>query len=148
MNRESLQVINFNTRDFRASIDIQHLVKVIALPRLMPSPDSPDYVVGLMNVAGCAVPVIDLALRLNTSTPKSYTISTPILICKTSGQQALGVLVEEVVDVGKVNPDMIEQHVSAMADVKIIERVIKYGALISLLINVDVLLPQQVRNGR
>src|SRR4051812_1937500 len=121
INNKTIQVLNFNTRDFQASIDIEHLLKVIALPLLYLSPESPDYVIGLMNLAGSVIPIIDLSTRLKASLPQTYTINTPIVICKDKKQNCFGLIVDGVSDIRNVTEDMIDRKVGSDDNHQVIE---------------------------
>lgn len=138
----NMKVVNFNTRDFQGSIDIDRISKVISLPKLTLAPTGPDYVIGLLNLAGTVIPVIDLSMRLSVSNPLHYSIDTPILVCKTSQGQEFGILVESVDDIAKVTKEMIQTDVAESKKNQIVDAAIKFKDSISLLINVNYLLDE------
>lgn len=140
---KTLQVVNFNTRDFKANIDIDHVIKVIAMPELSQAPAAPQYVIGLLNLAGMIIDVIDLSLLLNISTPTSYSTKIPILICKDKEGRYFGLIVEEVDEITTVTRDMIQLNIEKF-NPKIVKGAIKYKDHISLMINVDNLLEEDI----
>lgn len=139
---KSMQVVNFRTRDFQGSINIDNLSKVISIPQLSLAPTGPDYVIGLVNLAGTVIPVIDLSVRLNVSTPDKYTVNTPIIICKTNKGQQFGVIVDQVDDIAIVTDDMIQNDVVESGKNKIVSAAIKFKDSISILINVNYVLDE------
>lgn len=135
-NVNGQQFISFRTRDFNASIDINAVTKVIALPKLNYALGAPDYVIGMVNIAGTIIPVIDLAMRLNVSQPDKYTINTPILICRNSSNQMMGLIVDGVDDVMTVTEDQIQADVDRM-DKRFVRGVVKRDGYLSLIIDVE-----------
>lgn len=100
--QHKLQVLHFIANDIQICIDIQYLIKILPLPLLEPLPNSPSYVVGLMNVAGKSIPVIDLLIRLGLPRTQAYTLDTPILLCK-SGTQQIGMAVDKVLGLNSIS---------------------------------------------
>lgn len=139
----SLQVVNFSTRDFKASIDINHLLKVISMPQLSQAPSAPEYVIGVLNLAGMIIDVIDLSLLLKVSSPKKYTLKTPILVCRNNDGYYFGLIVDEVEDIATVTKDMIQSEIGKF-NKKIVSGAIKYKNHISLIINVNNLLDDNI----
>ncbi len=47
-------------------------------------PQAPSYLVGIMNLYGEAVPIIDLAVRMGVANDDNYTVQTPVILvsCK------------------------------------------------------------------
>ncbi|HTM63030.1 MAG TPA: chemotaxis protein CheW [Gammaproteobacteria bacterium] len=129
------KAINFRTRDFMGSIDIENVIKIIAIPDLNIIPEGPEYIVGMFNLAGKIIPVVDLSMLLKTSQPKQYSTTTPIIICRNNSGNEFGILVDAVSDISDVTENMVEaakengQH--------IINGEIKYENNISLLIDVN-----------
>ncbi len=69
--------------------------RLLPLMRIQPVPQGPDYLLGLMNLRGEAVPVLDLARRLGLDTAARYTLDTPVVLA-TVGELRAGLLVDEV----------------------------------------------------
>lgn len=134
-----LSVVNFSTRDFHGSIDINSLLKVISLPNIEPTPTGPAYMVGLINLAGQVVPIIDLSMRMNMSMPERYTIDTPIIICKRKDGRLFGMIVESIIGITDVDQAFIEYDANTKYH-GLVTAAIRYEDHISLLINTDELL--------
>lgn len=69
--------------------------RLLPLMRIQPVPEGPDYLLGLMNLRGDAVPVLDLARRLGLATAMRYTLDTPVVLAAVGNLRA-GLLVDEV----------------------------------------------------
>ena len=139
MVNDGLNVINFSTHDFHGSIDINNLVKVIAIPALSLAPDGPDYIVGLINYSGNIIPVIDLTMRMQTGELKKYSLSTPMMICKLKNKQMFGIVVDKVDDICLVTSEMLQANVTQKHD-DLVSGAIKYDGHISLIFDVEKLL--------
>ncbi len=73
-------------------------------------PHSPDFVRGVMNVRGSAIPVIDLRMKLDMPQAES-TVNTRIIIMEITFERKsvmLGVIVDSVNDMLELKPNQIE----------------------------------------
>lgn len=107
--KPKLQVLHFLLQNVRFCIDIQHLEKVLPLVLIETIPNSPPYIVGLMNLAGKSVPVIDLAIRLGLQRTESYSLNTPILLCTVNGKTA-GLIIDYIIGLADIEPRAIQMH--------------------------------------
>lgn len=62
-NGKVLQCITLKLGDELFAIDVSLVSEVLEIPRLTKVPSAPDYLAGVANVRGTAVPVIDLRIR-------------------------------------------------------------------------------------
>ncbi len=69
--------------------------RLLPLMQVQPVPEGPDYLVGVMNLRGEAVPLLDLARRLNLPAVAHYPLDTPVVLA-TIGTLRAGLLVDEV----------------------------------------------------
>ena len=69
--------------------------RLLPLMRVQPVPEGPDYLLGLMNLRGEAVPLLDLARRLGLPAPDHYDLDTPVVLAAIGGLRA-GLVVDEV----------------------------------------------------
>lgn len=72
--------------------DVERLLPLMRVQRV---PEGPDYLLGLMNLRGEAVPLLDLARRLNLPTAAPYTLDTPVVLASIGSLRA-GLVVDEV----------------------------------------------------
>jgi purine-binding chemotaxis protein CheW len=86
--KNKLQLLHFQVQDIYLCANLKHVKKVLSLPQLEALPGGPNYVAGLMNLAGNCVPVIDLSMRLGFTRTEDYSINTPLLLCESHDQQA------------------------------------------------------------
>lgn len=95
----------FEIGDGRYALNAEQIVSVVPLVKLKKIPLMPDYVAGLMNYRGEAIPVIDLG-QLVTGTPSAARFSTRIILIKyetATGQKEkkLGLIASQVTETVK-----------------------------------------------
>lgn len=72
--------------------DVERLLPLMQMQRV---PEGPDYLLGVMNLRGEAVPILDLARRLNLSSSADYALDTPVVLVAI-GRLRAGLVVDEV----------------------------------------------------
>lgn len=96
------------------SIDVvQEIQQIVAMSEI---PDDSGAVVGVINVRGVVVPVMDLRRMLGIG-PKAYDLQTPMVFTRTP-RGLLALVVDEVADVVEVPPGSVQppSGVLALAD--------------------------------
>lgn len=83
-------------------IDLSAVIRATTLVELKPIPQSPSYLKGIMDFAGNNLLVVDLAERLSLSDHQSYSLDTPIVICR-SAQGDGAFIVDEMLGVTRVS---------------------------------------------
>ncbi len=96
----SLQALFFSVPRVQMCLPLEFVQKVLALPALQEVPDAPAHLVGLLNLGGEIVPVVDLCMLLKRPA-FSYTIDTPVLLCESRGRRC-GIVVDIVSGVGHI----------------------------------------------
>jgi purine-binding chemotaxis protein CheW len=94
--------------------DLQEVVN--APPKLQKMPLSPDYLLGLFNLRGRILPVVDLHILLKTGTVDAETPVSPCMVVLRRGAAYLGLLFDAVGEILRVRPDEVapvsQQNVS------------------------------------
>jgi chemotaxis signal transduction protein/HPt (histidine-containing phosphotransfer) domain-containing protein len=93
---EGLEFLTFTLGVENYGVDILSVQEIIALPRLTKVPRAPRHVLGVMNLRGMVVPVMDMRLRL--SLPRDDEIE-PVVVVMQAGGKLLGAAVDSVSDV-------------------------------------------------
>lgn len=73
--------------------------EVVPNASLTPLPEAPDWVLGVLNLRGEALPVLDVVARLERR-PRETALNDLILVCG-AGSRRAGLLVPEVLDVAE-----------------------------------------------
>ena len=86
---------------------VREILEVRPIARL---PHAPDYLLGIIDVRGCGVPVIDLRVKLGLN-PAETTVATRILVLEvTIGDRDLvmGLMVDKVFEVTALDNDAMD----------------------------------------
>jgi len=100
--KKNMMVLQFIINHMHICADIQFIDKVILLPLVEPIPGAPFFIAGQINVAGHSLPMLDLTLYLGLERKKSYSLDTPILLCKEQNHRA-GIIVDKLLSLDEVS---------------------------------------------
>ncbi|MFD2632374.1 chemotaxis protein CheW [Idiomarina piscisalsi] len=96
-NDEVLQWVTFQLDDETYGINVMQVQEVLRYSEIAPVPGAPNYVLGIINLRGNVVTVIDTRLRFALQ-PTEVTDNTRIVIIE-SEKQVIGILVDSVAEV-------------------------------------------------
>ncbi|KPD24704.1 MULTISPECIES: chemotaxis protein CheW [Idiomarina] len=96
-NDEVLQWVTFQLDDETYGINVMQVQEVLRYSEIAPVPGAPNYVLGIINLRGNVVTVIDTRLRFGLQTTE-VTDNTRIVIIE-SEKQVIGILVDSVAEV-------------------------------------------------
>jgi chemotaxis signal transduction protein len=80
---------------------------VVMMAKLTVLPEVPIWVPGILNFHGASIPVIDVLSRV-TGQPRRPDITDFIIIARTGSRQ-VGLIVQEIFDVDRINGDTLER---------------------------------------
>lgn len=109
MNRPptARQILAFTLDSRRFAIDVGPVREVIQLPHTTPMPGAPDDVMGVLDLRGQAVPVVDLQARLGRGAAPLTARSCVIIVGRENGGR-VGLLVEAVSEVLDLEADALQ----------------------------------------
>ncbi|MDV6328663.1 chemotaxis protein CheW [Idiomarina sp. PL1-037] len=96
-NDEVLQWVTFQLEQETYGINVMQVQEVLRYSEIAPVPGAPSYVLGIINLRGNVVTVIDTRLRFGLQTTE-VTDNSRIVIIE-SEQQVIGILVDSVAEV-------------------------------------------------
>jgi purine-binding chemotaxis protein CheW len=102
----SLLVATFLLGESAFGVDTARVQEVVRMGDITPVHHAPDYVVGIRNLRGRIVTVVDLRSRLNLGCAEAGP-ENRILIVESQGDP-VGLLVDRVADTITVDPDRLE----------------------------------------
>lgn len=97
------QILSFILGGEEYGVDILRVQEIKGWERTTSIPNAPDYVMGVINLRGAVVPVVDLRVRFNLS-EVTYDESTVVIILRAHDESAaiqkiIGIVVDGVSDV-------------------------------------------------
>lgn len=88
-------------------MSIADVRELIRFPKVVPIPDTPNYIIGVTNLRSRVTPLIDMRLRLNL-TQVDYTNRTVVVVLERE-ELFCGIIVDEVLDVYHISDSEIEE---------------------------------------
>jgi purine-binding chemotaxis protein CheW len=103
---ENVELLSFRCGGRAYAIDIMAVREIRTWSEPTPLPHCPPYMLGMLNLRGSVLPVIDLSLRLGQ--PASVEDRRNVIIIVQLGTSIQGLLVEAVSDI--IAPDLAEMQ--------------------------------------
>jgi purine-binding chemotaxis protein CheW len=146
--KEIRQLVTFRIGQEDFGVDILMVQEIIRLPKITPIPNAPEFILGVINLRGRIIPVIDLRQRLKIpgNRPSPDDKKTRILIVEMFAH-VMGFIVDGVSEVTKVDVSAIEPTpnlVVSNIDAEYIKGMIKLSNRLIILLDFrKVLKPQE-----
>lgn len=124
-------------------IDILSVREIRGWSAVTRIPQAPPYVLGVLNLRGAIVPVIDMRLRFGLAR-EEYNATTVTVIITVAGRQ-FGVVVDAVSDVLDIEPAQVRPvpDMGTTVDTEYLKGLTSVGERMVLLLDVDKLLQPQ-----
>ena len=136
------ELVTFKNGELEYCIDIMQVREIRGWTPATPIPRAPDYMLGVINLRGTVLPVLDLRMRLGGE--KSDATARHAIIVVQDRAQLTGLLVEGVSDIISITEDMLHPTPdvsSAIARSFVTGIVTLEGRMISLL-SLEQILPK------
>ncbi|HEX4881081.1 MAG TPA: chemotaxis protein CheW [Porticoccaceae bacterium] len=126
-------------------IKVLRVQEVLRVPEIAPVPGAPPYVLGIINLRGNVVTVIDMRNRLRLG-ERAYNDQTRIIVVETRGQIA-GILVDRVDEVIELSAENLAPlpNVGERENSRFLSGVAHRGDDVLILVDVDQLLSAEHR---
>lgn len=103
---EVSQLVTFRLMDETYGINVMQVQEVLRISEIAPVPGAPGYVLGIINLRGNVVTVIDTRTRFGLPTGELDDASRIVII--ESEQQVVGILVDSVAEVVELRQSEID----------------------------------------
>ncbi len=137
---EHRQCVTFRLDDESFGINVMLIQEVLRVTDIAPVPGAPDYVIGIINLRGNVVTVIDTRMRFGLP-PRDFDDATRIVIIETENQ-TVGIVVDSVAEVVDIYSNEIETAPNVGNDetARYIEGVVSRGEELLILVDLNKLL--------
>ncbi len=115
-NQELLQLVSFKIGNEEFGIDILKVQEIIRLMAITQIPNSPDFVVGVINLRGRVIPVIDLRVKLGLPSI-DHNSSTRVVVVEIN-QTTVGFIVDAVSEVLRIPKSITEAPPAIVAGIE------------------------------
>ncbi|WMC11392.1 chemotaxis protein CheW [Oceanimonas pelagia] len=137
---EVLQWVTFRLDNETYGINVMQVQEVLRYSDIAPVPGAPDYVLGIINLRGNVVTVLDTRLRFGLQ-PAEVSDNTRIVIIEAE-KQVIGILVDSVAEVVYLKSSEIESapNVGTSESARFIQGVCNRENELLILVDLDKLL--------
>lgn len=135
-----LQQLTITLADEEYGIDILSVREIRAWSKVTRIPQTPVYVLGVLNLRGAIVPVIDLRLRFGL--PRENYDGTTVTVVVAVGDRLFGVVADAVADVFDAYEDKIKPvpDLGAIVDTRFLKGLAGDGERMVMLLDVEKLM--------
>ncbi|MBI3560788.1 MAG: chemotaxis protein CheW [Gammaproteobacteria bacterium] len=140
MSDSVIQWVTFFLDNEKYGIKVMQVQEVLRMTEIAPVPGAPDYVLGIINLRGNVVTVIDTRKRFGLPEKKPEDATRIVII--EANDQVVGILVDSVAEVAELRASQIEStpNVGSDESSKYIQGVSSHGDELLILVDVDKLL--------
>ncbi|MEE9431288.1 MAG: chemotaxis protein CheW [Melioribacteraceae bacterium] len=103
---ELLQLVSFKVGEAEFGVDILKVQEINKMMELTIVPNTPEYVVGVVNLRGRIIPILNLRSRLGLPV-KEYDLETRIIVVEME-DRTIGFIVDEVKEVIRIPKSITE----------------------------------------
>ena len=138
-----LRWVTFRLENEKYGINVMQVQEVLRVTEIAPVPGAPDYVLGIINLRGNVVTVIDTRKRFGLQ-PKDVDDATRIVIIE-ADEQVVGILVDSVAEVVDLRISEIESapNVGTEESAKFIQGVASQEGELLIIIDLNRLLTDE-----
>mgnify|MGYP003133430069 CR=1 FL=1 len=138
------ELTSFKIGEQEYCVDIMAVREIRGWTPATPLPQSPDYVVGIINLRGAVLPVIDLASRLGLG--RTEPSDRHVIVVARIGEQWVGLLVDAVSDILATSDAAIQPapDVSCESVKRFVKGVLAIEGRMISLIELDHLLDERI----
>lgn len=108
IDHDSMQgmYLTFGLAEEGYGLEIRYVTEIIGIQAVTNVPDMPDHVIGVLNLRGKVIPIIDVRLRFNLP-QREYDERTSIIVVNVAGN-SVGLVVDKVNEVVDIPTENIE----------------------------------------
>ncbi len=132
------QLVMFTLGDQHYGLALSAVDRVIRMVEITPLPQAPDIVLGVVNVQGRVIPVINMRRRFRL--PERETVLTDQMIIAHTARRPVVLMADAVSDVLEYSEKDFVEAQSILADAEYIEGLVKLSDGLLLIHNLDTFL--------
>lgn len=144
--QDARKLIAFRIGDQEFCVNIMSVREIRGWTQATPMPHAPDYVMGVINLRGAVLPIIDMAARLGMK-PAEPTARHVIIVAQVKSK-VVGLLVEAVSDILTITDDNIQPvpEVSSDLEKQYARGILAIDTRMICLIEMDALFPDKAHD--
>lgn len=132
------QVVIFSINGQQYALPVMQIKEIIRMVQVTPIPSSEHDVEGIINLRGKILTVINLSKKMGLP-PNQYDTDTRIIVVEVN-DKSWGLIVDEVVEVGRYAADEVESVEAVRGNVDFLSGAVKRDNKLWLILNLSSLL--------
>lgn len=141
-NTKSLVIVQLDEK--RYALDLSAVERVIRAVDLTSLPNAPDIVLGLINVSGCVIPVINVRRRFHLP-ERNIDLNDQMIIARTK-RRVVALVVDSVLEVAEYSENAITASEKIVPGLEYVEGVLLLEKNLILIHNLDQFLSLEEEN--
>lgn len=134
--------LTFELAEEGYGLEIRHVTEIIGIQRVTKVPDMPEHVIGVLNLRGKVIPIIDVRRRFNLPS-REYDDRTCIIVVDVAGR-LVGLVVDKVNEVVDIAQKDIElPPATGKSHGQYIQGMGKIGQQVKILLDVEILIEDE-----
>lgn len=142
-HQPKIRLITFNLENETYGIEVSQVREILRINQNFPVPGAPDYVLGITNIRGNVITVIDARMRFNLPAVE-YTDNARMIVIEANDETA-AVVVDSVSDVIDVPESSIDEtlKVNMSGDSRYISGVVTHADGLIIILNVEKIITEE-----
>jgi len=133
--------LSFKLGSEHFAINVMKIMEILEIPKITKVPQAPDYLIGVVNLRGGVLPVIDTRIKFGMEST-SYTVNTCIVVLNIDVNEeniVVGALVDSVSEVFEIEESQIQPSptIGSKYHADFIQGMIKEKDQFMMLLNID-----------
>ena len=139
---EIVQLVGLKLGDEEYAIDVLKIQEIIRTVEITAVPRTDSFVLGVMNLRGKVIPVVDLRIRFNLD-KMDFDKETRIIVVRFDTEQ-IGFVVDQVTEVIRINKNMVEPTPPLVGSIgqEYILGICKYDDRLIILLDIDTVISE------
>lgn len=142
------QVLSFSLEQDTYAVDILRVREIRGFSAVTHMPDTPSHLLGVLNLRGSIVPVVDMRRRIGIASidPSALTVIIVLSVEGNKGRRDFGLVVDGVSDVVDLSPEAIKDapQISECDREHLISAIADAGERMILILDIDRMLADKV----
>jgi purine-binding chemotaxis protein CheW len=138
---QTTQYLTYTLAEEVFAVDVARVREILEMPNITKVPQVPVFMLGVINLRGCVVPVIDLRLKFGMQ-ETAQTVNTCIIVVEVTmeGENiVLGALADSVQEVIEMEPSQIEAppHIGTHLKTEFLKGMGKHNEGFVMILDID-----------
>lgn len=132
---DSTQLVAFSLDNCKFALPLSQVERIVNVVEITPLPKAPDVVIGVINIQGRIIPVVDIRKRFRLP-EREMNLNDKLILSQTS-KRSVGIMVDSVIGVIECPKQEIIIPEKVLPGIGYIEGVVKLEDGLTLIHNID-----------